>query len=144
MSSPFKQFGTSNELETSGVWLNFGDFQINVARAGGSNKRYSKASDLYFEPHRRAAEVGALAEDVAAEALANVYADSVVLGWRTKNADGSFRSTLDGPEGEPWEFTRENVVKLLIALPDFFATLRRHCENFQNFKQSHLERDSKN
>lgn len=144
MSSPFKQFSTSSELETLGVWLNFGDFHIKVARAGGSNKRYGKASDLYFEPHRRAAEVGALSEKDASEALANVYADSVILGWRTVNEDGSFRDTIDGPDGEPWQFTRENVVKLLTLLPDFFGVLRKHCENFQNFKRSSLERDAGN
>ena len=143
MSSPFKQFATSNTLEIEGVWLNFGDFEIRVARAGGSNKRFAKATDQYFENHRRAAEIGALQESVAAEALANVYADAVILGWRTKSSEG-YVDTIGGPNGEPWDFTRENVIKLLTLLPDFFATLRKHCENFQNFRRALLEQDAKN
>lgn len=144
MSSPFSKFATSSTLEIEGVWLNFGDFEIKCGRAGGANKRFTKVVEQYFEPHRQAANVGALSEETAAEGLANAYADAVIFGWRTKQPDGTYVDTIGGPDGEPMPFTKANVVKLLTLLPDFFATLRGHCTNFQNFRRALLEQDAKN
>ena len=144
MSSPFKTFGTSNALEISGVWLNFGGFEIKVARAGPLNQRYTVANEKNFEPHRRAAEVGALRESDAIEALAKTYADTIILGWRTKNEDGSYRDTIDGEDGAPLEFNRENVIMVMTALPDFFAKLRQHAQDYQTFRSALLETDRKN
>lgn len=144
MSSPFDKFSTSSTLEIGGVWLNFGDFEIKCGRAGGANKRFAKVVEQYFEPHRQASAVGAMSEEDAAQGLANAYADAVIFGWRTKQPDGSYVDTIGGPDGEPMEFNKANVVKLLTLLPDLFATLRSYATNWQNYKRSLLEQDAKN
>lgn len=138
MTSPFAQFTTDAALEQGGVWLNFGGYQIKVARAGGANKRFAQVSEQHFKDHKRAAETGVLPEEVALRQLILVFADAVILGWRTLdgyNTDDTpkWRETLDGPEG-PMAFTRENIIKLLNALPDLFNEIRAHANNFQNFR----------
>ena len=144
MASPFKQFNTNKELEASGVWLNFGGYEIKIARAGGGNKRHQPAAELHFREHRQAAAVGVLPEEVAERALHQVYADAIVLGWRTKQEDGSYVPTIEGPEGGPWEFTRDNVLKLFEAIPDLFKVIRGFAENYTTFQRVQRELEGKN
>lgn len=144
MASPFKQFKTNTVLETEGVWLDFGGWEIKAARAGGSNKRYLPATELHFREHKQAAAIGVLPEDVARKALYNVYADAVILGWRTKQEDGSYIPTIEGPDGEPWDFTRENVLKLFELIPDVFNIIKPMVENFATFQRGMRDETVKN
>lgn len=144
MKSPFEQFGTSGSSELSGVWLNFGTFEISVARAGGKNLRYDKVREQYFKDFRRAAELGELSDDIATPILAEVYADTIVQGWRTRQEDNGYVNTIIGPEGEPWEYNRANVVKFLSTLPDLFRIIRMNSENWQNFRQALVDDAVKN
>lgn len=146
MSNPFKQFGTDTELEKTGVWLNFGAYQIKVARAGGANSRFLQVQEDYFKPHKRAAEAGVLPEDVAKPILIKVYADSVVLAWRQPDPanKGEFLPTIPGPDDEPLPYTRDNVIMLLMAAPDLFFFIKEHAERFQNFKAIERIADAKN
>lgn len=146
MASPFQQFKTNTALEAEGVWLDFGGWQIKAARAGGSNKRYLPATELHFREHKQAAAIGVLPEGVARKALYNVYADAVILGWRTESPDapGGFIPTLEGPDGEPMEFTRENVIKLFELVPDVFNHIKPLAENYATFQRGMRDETIKN
>lgn len=137
--SLFKNLKTNTDLEVKGVWLNFGDAEIKIARAGGANIEYAKAEDRYFEPHRRAADLGILAEDVANEALRNVFTDTVILGWRTKQADGTYVDTIEGPDGQPLTFTRDNVMMVMKELPELFRMIRQYANQWKIFQQRSRE-----
>ena len=139
MTSLFTRLKTDTDLETKGVWLNFGEAEIKIARAGGSNLEFAKAEERYFEPHRRAAELNMLAEDVANEALRNVFADTVILGWRTKQADGTYVDTIEGPDGKPLVFTRDNVMFVMKELPELFRMLRTYAGQWKLFQQQQRE-----
>lgn len=139
MTSLFKTLKTDTDLERKGLWLNFGDVEIKIARAGGANVEYAKAEERYFEPHRRAADLGILAEDVASEALRNVFADTVILGWRTKQPDGSYIDTIEGPNGEPLTFNRDNVMMVMKELPELFRTIRQYANEYKIFRRKQQE-----
>lgn len=142
-NSPFVTFGTNTNLENDGVWLSFGTFQIKTARAGGANARFERASDLHFKEHRRAADAGVLPDDIAIRQLILVYADAVILDWRTVKADGTFTEhTIVGADGNPVEFSRDNVIKLLTATKTtLFPLIRRHAESFNAFTNAEAEAD---
>ena len=144
MASLFDRLKTNTDLETKGVWLNFGDAEIKIGRAGGSNMDYAKAEERYFEPHRRAADLGMLAEDVANEALRNVFADAVIFGWRTKtgtDGDGKpvYVDTIEGPDGKPLAFTRDNVLFVMRELPELFRMIRVYAGQWKVFQAQQRE-----
>jgi hypothetical protein len=143
VSSPFSQFKTNTDAETAGVWVSFGDYEIKLARSGGANKRFMQVLDDYMQPHKRAQEMGILDETTATGVLANVYADTIVLAWRTK-IDDKWESVLIGPDGQKIEFNRDNVVKLLTEVTDFFVIIRAQAAAYQTFKHEMRVLDGKN
>ena len=132
--SAYDVYKTDAALEKDGVWLDFGTFEIKCARAGGKNEPFTKRLEKELKPHQRVIEVGMFTETKAVEALAKVYADCIILGWRTKQEDGSFVPTIEGPDGMPLEYTRENVIGFLVELPDLFATIRAQAQDWQNYR----------
>jgi hypothetical protein len=43
------QLGREEELETKGVWRQYGSLRVLLARAGGSNEKYNKALAKYAQ-----------------------------------------------------------------------------------------------
>lgn len=128
-NSPYAHFQTSNNLEVEGVIIDYGDFKIKIARAGGSNTRFSNAMMKHCKPHRKAIQSGTINDKVWRRLLAQIYAESVVLGW-----DG-----MVDAKGKDLPFTVENCVKLFIDLPDFFDQIISEAENFRLFKEEEDE-----
>lgn len=116
-----KKFGTDSDLETGkGITLDFGGgATVTIHRAGGSNAKYHRAAS------RRSARIKAAANDLDAslKVMAEVYAEAVVLGW-----------TGIELEGEPVEYSKENVVAVFVAVPDFFNAIREEAENAATFR----------
>lgn len=129
----YKNYRTNHTSEIEGVLLDFGNGEkIRLARAGGSNKNFLRAAERL--QRKCAGEVRNRTEAEAARLLAEVYADSVVLDWEgVKDA-----------EGKDLPFSRENVIKLLSDLPEFFAEVRARAEGLALFRDEALETDSKN
>ena len=118
--SLYKLFKTDENLETDGTWLEYGQnekgepIRIKIARAGGHNSAFSKALEKATRPYRKAIQTGMLDNKTADKLYKEVFADTVVLDW----------INVEGPDGKPMEFKRENVLKLFEDLPDLFADLR--------------------
>lgn len=125
MTSPYAMFGTSKDIETKGITLDFGDFIFHIARAGGSNKKYTKAMERIFKKHRKALQTGTLPPEVQNKLMIEVFAESVVLGWT---------GVVDA-EGNEMPFNKENVVKLFTDLPELFQQVLDDAQNFQLFKE---------
>jgi len=128
-NSPYAQFQTDEKVETQGINLDFGDFAIRIARAGGSNKKYAKSLMKHVKPYRKAFQAGTLDRKTQNEIMAKVYADSVVLGW----------AGVTDAEGNEMKFTWDNVVKLLTDLPELFNQIISDAENFRLFKEVEAE-----
>src|SRR3546814_8248505 len=65
MASPYELFGTDTKSEKDGIILDFGEFWLRIARAGGANKKFGRVLDAKMQPHRRAMQSGTLDDDLA-------------------------------------------------------------------------------
>lgn len=134
MPSPYKMFKTNPELECSGIELNYGDFRITIARAGGANKKFAKAIEKKSRPFKRAIQSDSFDNERAQALLKEVYAETVVLGW-----DG-----VTDEKGEPLPFNRENCLKLFNDLPDLFQDIMEQAQKSALFREEIRENDAGN
>lgn len=138
--SLYNQFGTDKKVEKEGVILQYGNtddgkpIQIKICRAGGANVAYNKAMETKTKPYRRQLQNGTLDIEVMTSILREVYADTVVIGW----------SNVEGADGKPMAFTRENVIKLFTDLPELFADVQEQATNLALFRAEINEQDAKN
>ena len=83
--NPYAAFETSKSLETDGIFVDYGTFRVRVARAGGSNRRYQTLLEQKARPHRRAAALGTLDQDIADRIVAEAFAEGVIRDWESKS-----------------------------------------------------------
>lgn len=126
-------FKTDTKIETEGLNLDYGEFSIRIARAGGANAKFARILGERMKPHRRRLEAGRMDNAEAERLLAGVYADSVILGWEN----------VTGADGEPMEFTRDNCVKLLLDLPELFRDIQEQAQKTANFRAEELRDDAR-
>lgn len=132
--SPYDLFSTDADVENKGITLDFGDFAIRIARAGGANKKYAKALVRILKPFRKAIATNTISDARQSALMAEVYAESVILDWvNVKDRDGV-----------NMEFNKENCIKLLVDLPVLFQQIMADAENYNNFKAIEAEEVAKN
>lgn len=135
--SLYKLFKTNENLETDGIWLEYGQtadgkpIRIKIARAGGHNVAFSKALEKATRPYKKAIQTGMLDNKTADRLYKEVFAETVVLDW----------INVEGPDGQPMEFNKENVLKLFEDLPDLFVDLREQSANVALFRDEVRETD---
>lgn len=135
--SLYKLFKTDQNLETDGIFIEYGTdddgkpIRIKIARAGGSNKAFSKQLEKATRPYRKAIQSGMLDNATADRLYKDVFADTVVLGWEN----------VKGADGKDLPFNRENVLKLFEDLPDLFADLREQASSVALFREEVAEQD---
>jgi hypothetical protein len=138
--SLYKQFKTDENVEQTGVWLEYGPnekglpIRIRVARAGGSNTRFTRLVEQKTKPYRRQLQNETLDPKVGDDLFAAIYAESVVLGWEN----------VETEDGKPLPFTRENCLKLFKDLPDLFADIREQSTKSALYRADIREIASKN
>lgn len=134
MSGPYSVFRTDKALEKEGIVLDYGDFKIKVARAGGSNAAFQKALTAKVRPYKRQLDAGTIPDDVAEKLFLDVYAESVVLGWEG----------VTDENGKPLPYSKENAVKLFSDLPDLFRDVQSQAASISNFRAEVTEDTIKN
>ncbi len=128
-----KRFGTDPKIERDGVDVHLGgDAYITIARAGGSNVAYQTAMQRALKPVRRAMQADALSNDDAEAIMRNVFADTVVIGWRGIELDGA-----------PLEFSKENAKRLFAELPEVFRIVQEEAQRLSNFRQAEIDESGK-
>ncbi len=132
--NPYQLFETSKKHETDGIVLDYGDFKITVSRAGGANQKYNKLLAEKVKPYRRRFETGTMDNEMSDRLMAEVYAESVVIGWQN----------VRDRDGQVIAFTRDACVKLFLDLPDLFRDVQEQAMRVANFRAQELEADSKN
>lgn len=140
MSGLYQAFETNKDLESSGIELDYGKnskgapIRIKIARAGGANKRFAKVLDRLLRPYKRQLANDQLSDDVAKDVMIQAYADSVVLGWEG----------VEDREGNPMEFSRDNVVRLFNDLPELFLDVQQQSQKAALFLVDILEGEQGN
>jgi hypothetical protein len=135
--SLYKLFKTNENLEADGIWIEYGTnekgepIRVKIARAGGHNVGFSKALEKATRPYRKAIQTGMLDNKTADRLYKEVFAEHVVLDWLN----------VDGPDGEPLAFSKDNALKLFEDLPDLFADLREQASNVALFRDELREAD---
>lgn len=149
----YKTFETDVDLEREGIIVNFGSVKFSLARAGGRNKAFKELFTAKAERHRVELDNKTLSDDVADKLMAESYAEAVILGWWTRKEDENGDPILDKKGEEQWDdtivnadgdaikFTKDECVRLLLDLPDLFATLQSYASKAANFRKELEEED---
>lgn len=132
--SIYDVFETDENLEAKGIRVRIADSVFIVARAGGSNERFRKVAEAKTRPIRRRIETNTIEVDEMNRIMAEIFAESVLLGWED----------VYDKQGNPMTFSRDNAVRLLLDLPDLFQVLQEESKTLANFKALELEGDAKN
>lgn len=141
-----KLFNTSKDLETKGVEIDYGDFRVTIARAGGSNKRFARLLESKTKPFRRAIQTETMDNDRAAEILKEVYAEAIVLRWEVKLSDGKWKIGIEDLDDETKivPFNKENLLRTFIELDDLFLDIQAQANRISLFRETILEDDAGN
>lgn len=146
----FSQFETDPTLESQGIWLDYGDFRVKIARAGGANKRYLSFAEAKTKPFRRAIAAGTMPEERSRALLFDIYAKTVILDWEVaKGVDEETKETIwekgiHKKEGGILPFNEENVALTFRLLPAVFFDIQSAAESIAMFRKEEMEEDSKN
>lgn len=146
--SMYKNFQTDANLEKNGITIDYGDFRVLIARAGGANKKFAKVLDAKTKPYRRAIQTESIETDRIMEILKEAYAECIVLNWETKvvDKDGKeeWKKGIEDQDGKILDFTKENVVTTFKNLHDLFLDIREQSEKSSLFRQVVRETEAGN
>ena len=148
--NPYNLFKTDSELETKGVILDYGEFRIKIARAGGANKTFSTVFNERTKAYKHQQQLGVLSDEVAEEILIGVYADSVILNMEVldhDNSNGEDKVYIQGildPEGDILPYNRKNVMAFFHNLPELFKDVQTQSMEMALFRAAQLENEIKN
>lgn len=134
-------FKTDSSIEKDGIIIDYGDFWVKIARAGGANKDYQRAMEAKSKPYRRAIERESLPAEVAERILREVAAETLMLGWGGKE-EGSYFPWPDEPDGLAPSV--ENYLRVFNELPEFFADVVKQANDFTLFRARALADEAKN
>lgn len=149
MSSMFDQFETNDNLERDGIWIDYGDFRVKAAHAGGSNKNYQKFAEMKMKPLRRAIASGTIDDRRAQIILHEIYAKTIIKDWQYldgKDKDGNpiYKSGIPTKEGEPIEVNEKNIIHTFKLLPALFNDIQSVATEISGYLAADLEEDAKN
>lgn len=122
MAGMYDNFQTDVTMERDGIILDYGDFRVTVARAGGANKQYLKLLEVKTRPHQRAIQAGLLDNDRSLAILREAYAETVIRNWEVRQED-KWVQGIESQDGSLLPFTRENVLATFHKLPDLFQDI---------------------
>lgn len=119
-----KKFGTDQGFETDGVDVHLGDdAYITIRRAGGANRAYVECTRRLLQKHRRAIAADTMTDTESEALMAEIYAETIVIGWRGIELDGT---TL--------LYSRANVLRLFQELPDVAKVVQEEAQRAANFR----------
>jgi hypothetical protein len=144
--SMYEQFQTDTSLESQGIWVDYGDFRVRLARSGGGNKKFEKTMAALTAPYKRAIATETLSEDVSQKILMQGFVEAVILDWQVKDdeSESGWKQGIEDKDGSIMPFNAENVEKTLKALPDLYIDLRAQAGKATLFLKSLREANSGN
>lgn len=83
--SSYDNMRTDPALENKGVWVEYGELKVLLARAGGANQHYNRIMDRRIKPIRRAMDLGQVSVEASVRIVREVFAETVILGWKVRD-----------------------------------------------------------
>lgn len=118
------------DAEKDGIELSFGLGRfITITRAGPSNRKYKVTMAKVFKPHQSIGGVLKIGDDAADDLMKEVYADSVVTGWRG----------FIGNDDKEIQFNKKNCLELFNESPEIYDSVRTESAKFSNFARRDVE-----
>ena len=147
--SMYDQFETDPTLEAEGIWIDYGDFRVQIGRAGGANKRYLSYAEAKTKPFRRAIQAGTMPEERSKALLYDIYAKTIILNWQIndgvdKDGNTKWKNGIHKKGGGLLEVTPDNIVLTFKNLPALFMDIQASAESISLFRKEEMEADAKN
>lgn len=121
MFDVFNEYATDDGLENNGTWMEVGEAEFLVARAG--NKKYTRKLSKAVDRNKRLLDrKDDAADKLSEEILIGVIAETILLGW--KNV---------AYKGEMISYSADNA-KMLLAHKDFRGMIMDLANDFDRFK----------
>lgn len=120
--------------EAEGVELSFGKGRfITVKRSGVANRKYKACMARIFKPYMAVNGVVTASDEEATILLQEVYAETVVVGWR---------GFLDNADKE-MTFSKKHCMELFTEAPELFEHVQDQAGKFSNFARRDVEESGK-
>lgn len=129
-------FKTNESCETEGVWNDFGEFRVKLARAGGSNKAYTKSLERRVKPLKR--RLDSLSNEESKSIMRDLLVEHCIKGWQTK-VEGVWKDGIDFDGESLLSVTRENLLTVLAELPDLEQQLLQCVQDQAAYREELLE-----
>lgn len=148
--SLYKQFKTDNDLEKSGIVLEYGEnshgkpIGIRIGRAGGGNLAYQRLLEARVKPYRRQIQNETIENALVEKLMREVYAETVVIGWENVEFPVLDAAGNDTGKTEELPYTVENCVRLFNDLPELYRDIQEQSQRAALFRAEVREADSKN
>lgn len=147
----YSMFKTDREAEAKGIVLDYDQFRVTIARAGGANRDFKRVLEEASRPHQKLIQNDQFTNEQAEDLLKTVYAKTVVRDWevRTKTDEGVgdwVQGISDPDTGDLLPFSWENVLKIFQApeLNDLYMDIRDSAQKAALFRMSLREEAAKN
>lgn len=127
--SNISDYVTDENVEMAGVDLSFGKGRfITIRRAGGANEDFNIYSAQRLAAHKDAVKHKELTDDEARDAMFDIYAKKIVIGWRGWKDDNS----NDIP------FTTANCIALFNSSIEIYKTVFDESQDLNNFRKEEV------
>ncbi len=127
----FKTFATDTAKETDGIWVDIGDAQFLVARAG--NQKYAKKLSKLFERNQKLLErKDAAADKLSEKLMVEVLAETILLDWKNVQY-----------EDKDLAYSRESA-EMLLNIKDFRKQIMQLSDDFNAYKMVQEDDQEKN
>jgi hypothetical protein len=145
MASLFEMFATNHKAEIEGIEFRFGvknednsEPIFRLARLGAANKRWKALLEKETKPYATQIKNDSLAPELDEEITMKVFCTTVLIGWRDLIMPEVFQAE------SKVDYSVDNAIKLMKALPELYATLREHAAKMSNFREAQVAEETKN
>lgn len=147
MTNAYEIFKTEDNLETNGVWKEYGGVvKVKIARAGNKNTAFNKALAKAADKYRGANPEKQSKREIE-EPWVEVYVKELIKGIQVKEGN----KWVDGvhlPDAKGnivlSEANRINMTKFFLDLPDLFSRIKDDANEMKTFQKEKEEEDLKN
>ena len=145
--SMYRQFETDPDLEKQGVIVDYSDFRVTLARAGGANRKFTNQLEVRAKPYKRAMQAETIDRNKLDSIVREVFVDTCVLNWEVNQGtaeEPKWVPGIEAPDGTILEFNRDNLLDTFRNLPDLYQDLQEQATKAALYRKHMLEEGAKN